>query len=171
MAFPLENLRTWSLMAFLSRGTSQWEFTLPFGMPMTGRPEEGLWRQIGAKHPSLLPTQTSMTTTLVFGLMGNILLAIQIMIMLIFHFQVGMLRVRGTGRSWALQGEDRWNGCRKTIWFTIIAQTINDFRTVSLKNAISRIRNFDVVRELIVCYTWFCRVCLFVDIQFFSSFP
>lgn len=125
MTFQLENSRRWRI--FRSRRTRRWEFTQLYGMPMTGQRKADVWRQTGAMHHLLLPTETSMLMH-VFGQMAH-LLATQMI-----HLLDGAVSP-GYGSGLMMESEDRWNGCRTTTWYTITAKTINVFPTVLPPNA------------------------------------
>ena len=124
MVDQLESSRTWSLLAFLTRRTSQWGCTLAYGTLMIGPQEEGLWRRTGLKHLSLLPSRASMPM-LVFGLMVCLLVA---------HPTLPVMH--GSPKSSILGAKRGWHGCRRITWSTIIVRTQSDSLRASRSNAL-----------------------------------
>ena len=128
MALPLESSRTQSQLGFHSQRTSQWGYTQVFGMLMIGQQGVDLSRQTGAKHPSLLHTETS-KLMLAHGLLEHLLV-----VQLLLHLPP--IVVYGFHNSWIVQVKRGWNGCRRTTWYIITAQTLRGFPRASLLNAV-----------------------------------
>jgi len=163
MALLSESSRTQRLLGCPSQRSSPWGYIPVCGMLMTGPQEVDLWRQIGHKLHSQLPTETSMLK-LAYGLLEHHLVVPVLLNPVVAH--------HGFRRSWTPQANRGWNGCRGTTWYTTIAQTPSVFHRVFLPNATSLEQNTKQHSTFIWCY---CRIrvpfqylCIYVAIVILS---
>lgn len=167
MALPLESSRTQRPLGSPSQRISPWGYTQVCGMLMTGQQEVDLWRQIGHKLHSQLPTETSMLK-LAYGLLEHRLVVRVLLNPPVAH--------RGFRRSWTPQANRGWNGCRGTTWYTTIAQMRSVFHWVFLPNATSLERNTKRCSTFTLCSSRirvpFRYLCIYVAIipKFFHLF-
>lgn len=131
MVLPLESSRTRNRVAFHSQRTRQWDWPLVSGMLTIGQQGEGLWRQIGAKRHSLLPTETLMPIRHVSG-QGTI----EHLHAALHHRRVlKQLVMNGSQKILIQLGRRGWDGCKRTTWSITTALIPRDFPRASLLNA------------------------------------
>ena len=157
MALPLESSRTQSQLGFHFQRTRQWGYTLVSGMLMTGQQEVDLSRQTGARHPLLLPTETS-KLMLAYGLLEHLLVV-----------HLPPIVVPGFHNSWTLQIKTGWNGCRRTTWYIITAETLRGFPRASLQNAAPREKEIPSIYIYRFFYYINYSIHVISTIQFFHA--
>lgn len=101
---------------------NQWGFMPACGTRMTGQLKVGVWRLIGPKHLSPLPTGNSMP-------MPTELVPIQ------SPQPQKMITRHGVHKELMQQAETGFDGCRPSTWSTTTAMTANGFPMVFRRNA------------------------------------
>lgn len=167
MEHPSESSRISSPSAFPTRKTDRCEYTRAFGTRKIGRQEADLWRQIGAKHLSLLPTGASMPIRLVSGLLAPLLAAQTL------TRTPTIQALSCSHKNWTPQANKGSNGCRRITWFTIIARTQNDSHKAFLQNARQpknpRVEVLLIFNSIIICtHKTFSRAIFFFSFVFLN---